>query len=102
MSDDPESKGLLEAESLVNSLLDPIWQEYCDSISRADFWVLIGKLVVEKAALINIPYQYGRKDNLECSAGKGRLPSAQQGFEGDNGIIQVFVKRMGLTLDDAG
>lgn len=106
LSNDPESKGLLEAESLVNSLLDPIWQDYCDSISRADFWVLIGKLVVEKAALpdglINIPYQYGRKDNLECSAGKGRLPNAQQGFEGENGIIQVFVNRMGLTLDDAG
>ena len=102
----PENKGLLEAESLVNSLLDPIWQEYCDSISRADFWVLIGKLVVEKAALpdglINIPYQYGRKDNLECSTGRGRLPNAQLGFEGENGIIQVFVNRMGLTLDDAG
>ena len=106
LSDDPESKGLLEAESLVYSLLDPLWQEHCDSISRADFWVLIGKLVVEKAALpdglINIPYQYGRKDNLECSAGKGRLPNAQHGFEGENGIIKVFVHRMGLTLDDAG
>ena len=65
---------------------------------------MIGKLVVEKAAddKINIPYQYGRKDNLECSAGRERLPNAQLGFEGENGIIQVFVNRMGLTLDDAG
>lgn len=106
LSDDPEHKGLLEEESLVYSLIDHMWQHYCDSISRADFWVLIGKLAVEKAALpdglINIPYQYGRKDNLECSAGKGRLPNAQLGFEGENGIIKVFVHRMGLTLDDAG
>jgi catalase (peroxidase I) len=104
LSDAPDNKGLFEAESLVYSLLDPIWQDYCDSISRADFWVLIGKLAVEKAAddKINIPFQYGRKDNLECSAGRGRLPNAQQGFEGDNGIIQVFVNRMGLTLSDAG
>jgi len=106
LSDDPGNKGLVEAESLVYSLIDPLWQQYCDSISRADFWVLIGKLAVEKAALpdgiINIPYQYGRKDNLECSAGRGRLPDAQQGFEGENGIDQVFVKRMGLTKEDAG
>ena len=106
LSDDPGSKGLLETESLVYSLLDPLWQQYCDSISRADFWVLIGKFAVEKAALpdgnIKIPYYYGRKDNLGCSAGRGRLPDAQHGFEGRNGIDEVFVKRMGLTREDAG
>jgi len=106
LSDDPGNKGLLETDSLVFSLLDPLWQQYCDSISRADFWVLIGKLAVEKAALpdgiIKIPYYYGRKDNLECSAGRGRLPDAQHGFESQNGIDQVFVQRMGLTLEDAG
>ena len=106
LSDDPGSKGLLEIESLVYSLLDPLWQHYCDSISRADFWVLIGKFAVEKAALpdgnIKIPYYYGRKDNLGCSAGRGRLPDAQHGFEGRNGIDEVFVKRMGLTREDAG
>ena len=31
------------------TLLEPIWQRYCDLISRGDFWALIGKLSVEKA-----------------------------------------------------
>jgi len=73
----------------------------CDQITRADFWALVAKTVVETADAthtISIPYQYGRKDNLVCTAGAGRLPSAQGGVAT---ISQVFVTQMGLTLNDA-
>ena len=86
----------------VTTLLEPIWQSYCGSISRADFWALIGKLAVEKAdptQTINIPYQYGRVDNADCSLGAGRLPNAQLGL---SGLSQSFVTKLGLTLNDAG
>ena len=97
-----DSAGLIEANSLVNTFVEPIWQSVCDRISRADFWVLFGKLVLEKAATVSpifINYQFGRKDNVACNAGAGRLPNAQ----GDLGEFQrVFVNQMGLTLNNGG
>jgi hypothetical protein len=41
--------GLTASTSYVITLLEPIWQKYCDLISRGDFWALIGKLSVETA-----------------------------------------------------
>jgi len=102
ISDCSDSNGLLESTSYVTTLLEPIWQDYCDKISRADFWALIGKLVVEfsdHSQFIKIPYQYGRIDNHDCAAGAGRLPNAQLGL---NEFSRVFVKQMGLTLEDGG
>ena len=59
--------GLFETTSIVMTLLEPLWQKYCDLISRGDFWALIGKLSVEKAdpsGTMNIPYYYGRVDKI--------------------------------------
>lgn len=101
MCHDGDSAGLTEPTSLVNTVIEPLWQQVCDRISRADFWVLFGKLVVETAASapVSVAYQYGRRDNVECEGGAGRLPSAQ----GDlSEISRVFVTQMGLTLNDAG
>ena len=105
MSHEGDSAGLTEATSLVNTVIEPLWQQMCDRISRADFWVLFGKLVVEAAtapattgAAVSVAFQYGRRDNVECEGGAGRLPSAQ----GDLAEIRrVFLTQMGLTLNDA-
>jgi hypothetical protein len=116
LSSDPANNGLVESTSIVNTIIEPLWQKYCDTLSRADFWVLIGKLAIEKAALpnvISIPYQYGRFDNRLCPVGgllsafyglspHSRLPFAQEGLDGTNGILNVFITRMGLTMNDAG
>ena len=99
-----DNAGLLEITSPVFATIEPLWQQVCDQITRADFWALLGKAVVEKAAgkvagknAISINYQFGRKDNAVCSAGAGRLPSAQGG---SSTIQQVFVTQMGLTMND--
>ena len=104
LSSSKDNAGLVESTSPVVTILEPIWQQYCDKISRADFWVLFAKLVIEFTAKtstdsISINYQYGRKDKSSCEAGNGRLPNGQAGL---NEIQRVFVKQMGLTMDDAG
>jgi catalase (peroxidase I) len=102
LSNTGDNAGLLEAASVINTVLEPIWQKHCDVMSRADFWALFAKLVVEKAdptGSMHIDYQYGRVDSATCSAGAGRLPNAQLGH---NMLQQVFVTQMGLTLDDTG
>lgn len=102
LSPTSDSAGLIESTSLVNTILEPIWQNHCNQISRADFWALFGKLIVETATpgqAIQIPFQYGRKDSAQCIAGEGRLPSDTQ--RGLDTLNQVFVTQMGLTLNDA-
>ena len=95
------NKGLIEADSIVMTVIEPMWQKYCDRISRADFWALMGKVAAERAdptRTLNIPFQYGRKDNLECNAGANRLPGHQEGISEFN---RVFVQQMKLTMYDA-
>jgi len=99
LSDSSDNNGLLEATSLVVSVLEPIWQNYCDQISRADFWSYVAKLALEASAssTISINYQYGRKDAASCSGGVGRLPSPQQ----TQSMYQAYyVAQLGLTLTD--
>jgi hypothetical protein len=102
LSTDPHSAGLVEASSIVAIILEPLWQRYCDKVSRADFWVLFAKFSIEAADpthTISIPYYYGRLDNVYCESGYGRLPDGEDGL---TGIQKVFVGQMGLTMDDAG
>lgn len=97
-----DNAGLIESTSLVYTTLEPIWQQYCDLITRADFWALFAKLAVEGSdptGAISINYQYGRKDVNNCQSGAGRLPDALEGLDE---IERVFVTQMALTLDDAG
>jgi len=118
LSADPGNKGIIESTSYVYTLIEPLWQDTCEYLTRADFWALIGKLASEISAkpvdilnlpgeYISIPYQYGRKDNKQCNLGgpgepQHRLPSGQEGFHGSNGFEAVFLQRMGLTMDDVG
>jgi hypothetical protein len=95
-----DNAGLIEPSSIPSTVLEPIWQKYCDKISRADFWVLFAKLSAEKAdptKTLSIKFEFGRKDNLYCNLGYGRLPSAQKGL---GEIERIFVTQMGLTMDD--
>ena len=99
-----ENAGLIPFGSitttLVDSLFEPIYQRYCDSISRADFWALLGWLAINLSSngAIPISFQYGRKDTATCEVPRARLPSAQKGR---NNIEEVFIAQMGLTLSDA-
>jgi catalase (peroxidase I) len=75
LSDDIHNAGLVEGNSLVNTLLEPIWQRTCDRISRGDFWVLFAKLVLEKADpthSMRVAYHFGRRDVTNCNAAIGR------------------------------
>jgi hypothetical protein len=98
LSDTDENKGLKEASSLVVSVMDPIWQQHCDRISRADFWVLFARLAIKRAdptGTIVINFYFGRKDTMSCAAGAGRLPNAQLGR---SEFQRFFVQDLGLTL----
>ena len=100
LSNDNDNAGLVESNSLINSVFNGIWQNYCDQISRGDFWALLAKLSIEQADpthQITIPFQFGRVDSKNCSAGRNRLPDAEKGLEMS---IQVFVDRLKLTLNE--
>lgn len=101
LSNDRGSAGLVEPNSIVQVYVEPLYQAVCDRISRADFWVLLAKLVLEQAIVpaLPVPYQYGRRDNVECEGGAGRLPQPDRGLEE---FHRVFVRQMGLTMADAG
>ena len=101
LSNSGANSGLLEPETVTMSIIEPLWQKYCNKITRADFWAMMGKLAAEKAdptQTLNIPYHYGRKDNLDCDGGQGRLPDAQIGTQE---FQRVFIEQMKLTLHDA-
>lgn len=96
-----DNAGLGEKDSKIVTVLEPIWQQFCDKISRADFWVLFAKLVIELAeptGKISIPFQFGRKDTTDCSAGFKRTPDAEGG---NQTLFDTFVTQMGLTMNDA-
>jgi hypothetical protein len=100
LSPSSDSAGLLESFSKVVTLFEPLWQRTCDLISRADFWVLLAKLSLEKSSnhSMEIPFQFGRQDNRHCQHGEGRLPETIGGL---GEITRVFVQQMGLTIEDA-
>jgi hypothetical protein len=102
LSSDTANAGLNGACDEVTLDLEPMWQEVCGKISRADFWALMAKLAVEEAfpngVASTVKFAYGRRDATECEAGAGRLPQATEGLEE---IGRVFEVQMGLTEADA-
>jgi hypothetical protein len=97
--------GLDRSGTITADVIEPMWQDYCDQISRGDFWALIGNLALEAAdptgtvSALSMPFYYGRVDRAICEEGNGRLPVAEKGF---SEITRVFVNQMGMTEDDAG
>jgi hypothetical protein len=121
---DPNS-GLKEASTLTMTLIENLYQNYCDKISRADFWVLFGKIALEsalptgrfasytkypsslvsgqnKSPVLNIPFQWGRKDapgSCDLPAGITRLPGHQPGL---SEFTKTFKNQMCMTVRDGG
>lgn len=54
ISNNNANNGLTEANSIVNTLLNPLWLPLCGKVSRADFWVMIAKLSVMKNSNIKL------------------------------------------------
>jgi hypothetical protein len=94
--------GLIETTSLISFLLDPIWQNVCDRISLADFWVMLANMVLDEATNggLKLGFYYGRIDKVECTVGAaGRLPRADRSALE---LQRVFMEHMGLSLSEAG
>jgi hypothetical protein len=64
--------GALDETTLI---LEPIWQDFCTSITRADFWVLAATFALWGADPTGtlediIPINFGRVDNCNCDPGE--------------------------------
>ena len=69
------NSGLMESDVIAQAVLMPIWNKYCDKLSRADFIALIGAWSAEmgdRSQSLYIPKYWGRKDNEHCNSGAGR------------------------------
>eukprot|EP01038_Epipyxis_sp_PR26KG_P006816 gene6816-9332_t len=123
LSDSDPNSGLKEDVTITMTLIQGLYTKYCDKMSRADFWVLFGKIALESAlpnglfaqvsglpnllvagqnskTQLNLPFQWGRKDatgSCDLPAGVQRLPAHQPGL---SEFIKTFVTNMGLTLTD--
>jgi len=128
LSDTGPNAGLKTAETIAMNLMEKLFQKYCGWTSRADFWTLFGKIALESGIptgrfasfipafvvqntvgqnfhpVLNIPFQYGRKDApADCtlvgnpSAPVARLPAHQPGLPE---FTKTYVHQMGLTVYD--
>ena len=120
LSDSEPNSGLREVNTIAMTIIEPLWQKYCDKISRADFWVLFAKIALESGlpggrfdkfmgpaaffpgenpnSYLNLPFQHGRIDAVgNCDAGKDRLPGHQRGL---GEFERVYVQNMGMTVRD--
>ena len=104
LSQSAENFGLVEATSLVATVIEPLWQKNCATgISRADFWVLFAKLCAERSAAlggatVTVPFYFGRKDNKgSCNIASSRHPDA---LSGAFATTTTFFNKMGLSVDD--
>ena len=72
LSNTSRNKGLLESGRFTTTFIEDAWQDHCESISRADFWVMVGNIALEFSdptgvMLSNLQYAFGRRDNQECT-----------------------------------
>ena len=128
LADNGPNSGLKEVNVISRTIIEPLWQEYCDKISRADFWVLFGKVAAESALangrfntafvalggvvignpnpfmpFLNIPFQYGRPDAVgNCNLGSNRADGVTPRLPGHqpglSEFTEVYVKQMGLDV----
>ena len=122
LSDSGPNSGLKEKNTITMTIIEPLWQKYCHLISRADFWVLFGKIAAESAlpngrfatyaakalaaggvvailnpsthmAYLNIPFQYGRKDAIgSCDAGAFRVDGITHRLPGHQPGLSEFTE----------
>lgn len=103
------SEGLIEADSLIFTDQEPLWQLWCDVVGRADFWNMYARAAMEISeaeSAYRLGYtrvlpelletRYGRKDatGFDCDVSR-RLPDAMCADSKLN-----FVDALGLTAAD--
>ena len=119
LSDTEDNSGLKQFDTLPMTLIEDLYQKYCTMISRADFWVLFGKIALESALpngrfaafagiapaivagqtetpTLTLPFQWGRMDaTASCNGGANRLPAHQPGL---SEFTKSYVNQMALTM----
>jgi len=101
LSNSEANGGLKENEVIAQAVLMPIWNKYCNKLSRADFIALIGAWSAEmgdRSHSLYIPKYWGRKDNEHCNDGAGRLPGHQLG---NAETKKTFVDNMKMGVHEA-
>ncbi|KAK3278063.1 hypothetical protein CYMTET_13974 [Cymbomonas tetramitiformis] len=91
--DDPANKGLRG----IWQELRPVYRNYEDVCSRADFTSLATITVIKAAGGPDIEIPYGRVDADECDEDWGRFPSLKKSRDH---VRKVF-RRMGFTMQEA-
>jgi hypothetical protein len=92
----PENRGL----RWIIGVIAPVFRKYASVISYADFVVLAANTAVYVASGNNVtlPFNWGRANGNDCQAvDRNRLPQESKSI---SHIKDVFVTRMGLTLQD--
>lgn len=122
LSDSGPNSGLKEKNTIAMTIIEPLWQNYCHLISRADFWVLFGKIAAESALpngkfstytslavapggvvlvanpsiympYLNIPFQYGRLDAVgTCDGGAFRADGVTHRLPGHQPGLSEFTE----------
>jgi len=90
---DPGNGGLTE---VINGI-EPVYQMHKTELSRADYWVVVAHVAIQDAGGPAIPMSWGRIDCEGNYPPMGRLPDAEKNW---TEVYNVFVKRMGLTIQD--
>ena len=71
-------------------------------LSKADLWLIVSSAVVKHLSIGNVldmkeTYYWGRKDRDSCGGSGERMPSTESCQQ----VEDAFIKRMGLTWEDA-
>eukprot|EP00039_Didymoeca_costata_P015855 m.274950 g.274950 ORF g.274950 m.274950 type:complete len:445 (+) comp16291_c0_seq4:191-1525(+) len=98
-TNNPDNNGL----DGIAGRIEDIYTAFCSSVSKADFWALAAKVSVDIASSSNvkIPFRYGRttrKNCIDSSNGRSRLPGAEQGLPEIN---RIMVSNWGMSLERA-
>jgi hypothetical protein len=114
LSHTADNAGLIEQDSLVATVIAPMWHGVCGQIGAADFIAMLAKVLVESSMTespdelfvfpsetsstysMNIPFHFGRVDNSVCEVSEPLLPDAMLGFKT---FEPFFVDQLGLTLE---
>jgi len=91
-----ENKGL----KWITGVIAPVFRKYSNVISYADFVVLAANTAIYVASgnTLTLPFNWGRTNGNDCTTvDHDKLPQAKKSI---SHTTEVFVTRMGLTLQD--
>ena len=106
------SDGCIEMMADPNKGLSTIWgkgtwlwnlyHNKYSHLSKADFWLIVSSAVVKHLSIghaldMKETYYWGRKDRDSCEGSGERMPTTESCQQ----VEDAFIKRMGLTWEDA-